>query len=303
MIRYSYFFLITFLLFNGCGGSSSDSSTSGSQSGEKTNLPQSQQLNITILCDLSDRIDVKKYPEKPEHFERDLAVVKEVSNYFAKDMEIKGAYSAKGKIKVVFSPKPQDPNINIWAEKLNVDLSKMDPKQKKETHDNIAGTFADNLGKIYDSALTSNKWLGSDIWRFFKNDVKDYSVDNNSEYRNILIILTDGYIYHQDSKDKNGNRFAYILPELFDQFKLRNNPNWKEEIAKQNFGLISTRSDLENLEVLVLEVTPSPNNKNDEDIIKTVLSKWFEEMKVKRFAIFNSDLPEYTRQRINDFMK
>ena len=286
----------------GCGGSP-DSSVGSSQSGGKTNSLQSQQLNITILCDLSDRIDVKKNPDKPEHYERDLAVVKEISNYFAKDMESKGAYAAKGKIKVIFSPKPQDPNINILAEKLVVDLSKMDPKQKKDVHDNISATFADNLGKIYSSALTSNKWLGSDIWRFFKNDVKDYCVDDNPEYRNILVILTDGYIYHQDSKDKNGNRFAYILPELFDQFKLRNNSNWREQMSNQDFGLIPTRSDLDNLEVLVLEVTPSPNNKNDEDIIKTVLSKWFEEMKVKRFAIFNSDLPEYTKQRINDFMK
>lgn len=302
MIKYSYFLLAILLLFIG-GCSSSDSSFNSSESSGKTNSPQSQQLNITILCDLSDRIDVKKYPEKPEHFERDLAIVKEVSNLFTKDMENKGAYSAKGKFKVIFSPKPQDPNINIWAEKLNVDLSSMNPKQKKDVHDNISETFADNLGKIYNSALTNNKWLGSDIWRFFKNDVKDYCVDNNLEYRNILIILTDGYIYHQDSKDKNGNRFAYILPELFDQFKLRNNPNWKEEIVKQDFGLISTRSDLENLEVLVLEVTPSINNKNDEDIIKAILSKWFEEMKVKRFAIFNSDLPEYTKQRVNDFMK
>lgn len=302
MPKYSYSLLIVFFLLTGGCGSSGSSSVS-SQSGEKTNSLQPQQLNITILCDLSDRIDVKKYPEKPEHFERDLAIVKEVSNYFIKDMENKGAYSAKGKIKVIFSPKPQDPNINVWAEKLNVDLSKMDPKQKKDVHDNISKTFADNLGKIYNSALTSNKWLGSDIWRFFKNDVKDYCVDNNPEYRNILIILTDGYIYHQDSKDRNESRFAYILPELFDQFKLRNNPNWKENIVKQDFGLITTRSDLNDLEVLVLEVTPSPNNKNDEDIIKVVLSKWFEDMKVKRFAIFNSDLPEYTKQRINDFMK
>jgi hypothetical protein len=301
-MKYLHCLLIGFLLFTAGCGSSSDSSSGNSQNDGKTD-PALQQLNITILCDLSDRIDVKKYPEKPEHFERDLAIVKAVSNYFGKDMETKGAYSAKGKIKVIFSPKPQDPNINILAEKLNVDLSKMDPKQKKEVHDNISATFADNLGKIYDTALQSNKWLGSDIWRFFKNDVRDYCIDNDSDYRNILIILTDGYIYHQDSKDKNGNRFAYILPELFDRFKLRNNPNWKETIEKEDFGLISTRSDLGNLEVLVLEITPSPKNKNDEDIIKDILSKWFEEMNVKRFAIFNSDLPEYTKQRLNDFMK
>jgi hypothetical protein len=302
VIRFFSFLLLPFLLLIvGCGVP--NSSAGSSQSSGNALSPQSQQLNITILCDLSDRIDIKKYPDKPEHFERDLAIVNELTNYFAKDMESKGAYFAKGKIKVVFSPEPQDPNINIWAEKLNIDLSKMDPKQKKEVHDNISTTFADNLGKIYDSALTTNKWLGSDIWRFFKNDVKDYCISNNPEYRNILIILTDGYIYHQDSKDRNGNRFAYVLPELFDRFKLRNSSNWKQEIDKQDFGLISTRSDLENLEVLVLEVTPSPNNRNDEDIIKAVLSKWFEEMKIKRFAIFNSDLPEYTKQRINDFLK
>lgn len=115
--------------------------------------------------------------------------------------------------------------------------------------------------------------------------------------------MTDGYIYHRDSKDQNGNRYAYLLEENILKFKLRKNPNWEQELDKQDFGLITKRNDLESLEVLVLEISPSPNFKNDEDIIKAVLAKWFKEMKVKRSGMYNSDLPQYTKQHIDEFIK
>jgi hypothetical protein len=283
----------------GCGGSNSKNNTQGENRG--TTNSEKPQLNISILLDLSDRIDPITSPEVPEHYERDIANIKHITALFVKDMASRGTFMSKGKLKVIFSPRPQDANVNIFAENLNVDLSKMQNKQKKEVYDNLTTIFPDNLLKIYESTISAKRWIGSDIWRFFKNDVKDYCVSDQSNYRNILIIFTDGYIYHADSKDKSKNRYSYILPSNINQF--RNNPNWESDIKKNDFGLIAKRSDLENLEVLVLEVSPSPTNKNDEDIIKTILSKWFDEMKVKRYAIFNSDLPEYTKQRIEDFIK
>ena len=42
--------------------------------------------------------------------------------------------------------------------------------------------------------------------------------------------------------------------------------------------LITTREDLQELEVLVLEIIPSAEYKNDEDILKAYLTKWFREM-------------------------
>lgn len=283
-----------------CNGKKSDNSSNTiGQSGKTIN--KNQQLNISILLDLSDRIDPQKYPEKPEHFERDIANIKSLTDYFVKDMEKRGAYMAKGRIKVIFSPKPQDPNVDLIAQKLDIDLSILDPKQKKEIHDNLTTTFSDNLASIYKAIIKEKKWIGSDIWRFFKNDVKDFCIAKDSNYRNILIILTDGYIYHKDSKDKNSNRFAYILPENISQF--RSNPNWEKEIEKKDFGLISKRTDLEDLEILVLEISPSPTCKNDEDIIKVVLNKWFKEMRVKKVGLYNSELPELTKSRINNFIK
>jgi hypothetical protein len=298
-----YFLIFYVLVLVSCNDSgTSNNATAIGSSTTSDNGSQNKQLNLTILLDLSDRIDPKTSPDKPEHYQKDISLINYFSDYFIKEMEKKGTYLAKGKMKIIFSPKPQDPNINIAAEKLDVDLSKMDTKQKKEIHENLEHTVNDNITNIYQTTLKESKWIGSDVWRFFKNDVKDYAVENDPRYRNVLIVLTDGYIYHSDSKDKNGNRYAYILPNLFQQYNLRNNPTWSSEIDKQNFGLISTRNDLENLEVLVLEVSPSPSYKNDEDIIKKVLSNWFNEMKVKRSAVFNSDLPEYTKKRIDDFL-
>jgi len=42
--------------------------------------------------------------------------------------------------------------------------------------------------------------------------------------------------------------------------------------------------------------------KEDEDIIKAYLSKWFEEMGIKKHEIYNTDLPKETKPRIERFI-
>jgi hypothetical protein len=261
--------------------------------------PSAKQINLTILLDLSDRIDPVA---NPGHVERDSALISYFSSYFLGQMATKGTYMSKGKMRLIFSPNPPDPGINMAAQVLNIDLSKMDTKEKKKVYETLGVTVAENISRIYRTAIGQGKWPGSDIWRFFKNDVKDVAVDKDTSYRNILVVFTDGYIYHDDSQDKDRNRYAYILPKLFDKYKLRGNNGWAEKMDKDDFGLISKRADLEALEVLMLEVTPSPKFKNDEDVIRKVMEKWLGEMKVKRWGIFNSDLPERTKQKVEGFL-
>jgi len=269
-----------------------------------------RQLNINILWDLSDRIDPKINPASPQHYERDIEVIKNIASFFKKDMEKRGAYKAKGRVKVFFTPTPENERINSIAANLSCDLSAYSGeganRKKKDMYDSIENRFVKNANEIYQIALANNKdkkqWDGSDIWRFFKNDVKEYCVDASGNYRNILIILTDGYLFHKDSKDKQANRTTYILPEILKPF--RNNANWQDVFVKGNYGLISTRKDLQNLEVLVLEITPSKGNRNDEDIIKAYLGKWFEEMGIapSNYVCQNTDLPEYTRKKVEGFL-
>ena len=269
-----------------------------------------RQLNINVLWDLSDRIDPQINPASPEHYERDIEDIKNITAFFKKDMEKRGAYKAKGKIRIFFTPPPENARINAIAGNLTCDLSSYTGdganKKKKEVYDSIENRFQRNANEIYQITQSNNKakkqWDGSDIWRFFKNDVKDYCIEASGNYRNILIILTDGYIFHKDSKDKTRNRTAYILPEILKPF--RNNPSWQNLFAQGDYGLISTRKDLQNLEVLILEITPSKGYKNDEDLIKAYLGKWFEEMGIPKlnYVSYNTDLPAYTKKKIDGFL-
>ena len=165
-----------------------------------------KQINLSVLWDLSDRIDPLTNPAVPQHYERDLEIIKTIAGVFKDDMGKKGAYKAKGKIRVFFTPTPDNEKINTIAGNLVYDLSVSKAeganKKKKEIYDSIQDRFARNSKEIYQLTIETNKdkkqWEGSDIWRFFKNDVKDYCIEPGNSYRNVLIILTDGYIYHRD---------------------------------------------------------------------------------------------------------
>ncbi len=304
--------LIPIVLLSSCFSASNEPEKNNKveNSNSTTVKATDRQLNINILWDLSDRIDPQVNPASPQHYERDIEIIKNIASFFKKDMEKRGAYKAKGRMKVFFTPTPENESINAIARNLSCDLSAYTGEganvKKKEVYDSIESRFVKNANKIYQIALSNNKgkreWDGSDIWRFFKNDVKEYCVDASGNYRNILIILTDGYLFHKDSKDKRANRTAYILPEILKPF--RNNQNWQNLFEKGDYGLISTRKDLQGLEVLVLEITPSKSNKNDEDIIKAYLAKWFEEMGINQsnYVCQNTDLPEYTRKKVEGFL-
>jgi hypothetical protein len=98
-----------------------------------------------------------------------------------------------------------------------------------------------------------------------------------------------------------GHRIKYILPATLTAF--RNNNDWQKLLNDKDYGLMSTGKNLPNLEVLVLEVNPTKGNKNDEDYIKGFLEKWFSEMGITKYKIYSSDLPAYTKTRIESFIK
>jgi hypothetical protein len=300
-----YLLLLIIPLLFSCGSKAPNNSTTPTT----TNSPGAQatpggkQLNLTILLDLSDRIDAQKNPAQPTHSQRDSMLISYFTKYFIEQMKVKGTFMSKSKMRVMFYPAPTDPGINETAAKLNIDLSKMEIKEKKNVYETLQPTVASNISQVYNTVIGQASWPGSDLCRFFKRDVDYLAIEKDSNYRNLLVIFTDGYVYHPDSKEQKGNRYSYLLPELLDQYKLRNDNNWSAKIDKLDFGLINTRADLDQLEVLILEVNASEKHKNDEDIIRKVLGKWLTEMKVKKWEIFNSDLPANTEHKIDIFLK
>lgn len=296
------FFVSMVILFSIFSCDTIDKNTDKSKSSSIVKNKQARQLNISVLWDLSDRINPALHKETLGNAARDIAIIKYFADYFKMDMDKKGAYLSKGKLKVFFSPNPSDININTLASKLDIDLSNKDVKAKKVVYDNISSTFEQAAREITETTIRTSKWEGSDIYRFFKNDVVDFCISKDSTYRNILVLITDGYIYAPQSIGRIGNKSEYILPTLLRSLRLRNNPDFKSTFEKNKCGLISTRKDLTNLEILALEINSESNFKNDEDIIKLYLQKWFAEMGAKRFEIYNTDLPDNTKKRISDFL-
>lgn len=132
--------------------------------------------------------------------------------------------------------------------------------------------------------MQTQNWVGSDIWGFFENQAKKQCV--KSGYRNVLVILSDGFIFHAENKQKEGNNYTYIT---------------KHTLKVPNSGLIPcAEKNLEDLDVLFLEVDASVS---ETKAIKDILSRWFDEMGIKRYQVERTDLPSNTRIVVEDFFE
>jgi hypothetical protein len=260
--------------------------------------PVSENYNISILLDLSDRISLQKNPNPTmEYYQRDLGYIKSISVAFTQHLKSKRIRQIDDKMQVFFNPEPLDSEINSISKNLRISIDKNNAS--KDLLNSIDSSYASKTSKIYDSAIKDNNFIGSDIWNFFDTKVHDQCIDDG--YRNILIILTDGYMFHENTVVTEGKRTTYITPELIRKNGL-NTQDWEKKIKDQDFGFIKASDDLSNLEVLVLGINPNKNNPYEEKVIKAYWTKWFTEIKVKHFEIKNADLPSNMEKIIQGFI-
>ncbi len=278
----------------GCSGDNSKKETIG-----ETKIKLPQQLNISILIDLSDRITVKNQINK------DTTIIMSIAEMFKNHIKKKKLFYVRDQIKVFFYPSSNNSEIAGVAEKLAIRLDPANKPELKHNYENLISDYRSGITSIYEMALNDgNKkgYPGSDIWRFFKQNATDFCVDKSPEYRNILIVLTDGYMYFDNSVNRIKNRTSYLTGPFLSGEHFRNNPNWVKKFEENDYGFISEASNLNNLEVLVLEVNPSKQNLVDEDIIKKYWGKWFTEMGIEKFKIYSTELPVHTKKLIEGFV-
>lgn len=248
-------------------------------------------LNISIYLDLSDRL---KRNLTPSQKERDLAIVGHIADYFRGQTVDPKILQSKNDIKVFFYPAPNSSDIATLAEDLCIDITKFNGVEKRVVLDGDANQgkpslkerFNKNLSAIYDKTLEANQWPGCDIWDFFSNKNVDTQCIREG-FRNILIILTDGYLFDEKHKVQDGNAYSYVTPAT-----LRN----------PNTSLIVKRTGLENLEVRILEVNPTDINHRDQ--LKNVLENWLKGMGVKEenITVSQTDLPSNTQTIVDSFL-
>lgn len=249
-----------------CLGTLSSSSCGGG--GPKK---ESQTLNISVYLDLSDRL-VRQMT--PSQMYRDTAIVDYIVDYFRNKTLGPAILKSENKLKVFFYPTPNDSEIVTLAKGLSVDISTKKGIEKRIALDEMKKTFPKNLSKIYDETLKAQNWIGSDIWDFFSNKKVDELCVKDSA-RNIVVILTDGYIFDANNKVHKGNAYSYILPQT---------------LANDSSSLIDRRKGAlkgKGLEVLMLEINPYQASQRDKMV--RVLEKWFASMGIEKFVVAETD--------------
>lgn len=237
--------------------------------------------NISIYLDLSDRLIRDMTPSQKD---KDIQIVNYMTEILKNHSVTQKILPSRDRIKVFFYPAPNDSKISLLSNDLEMDLSRAQPAEKKKILTEFQDKFATSLTQIYDATLQTRNWIGSDIWGFFKKQVDTYCVREDS--RNIIVILTDGYIFHAQNKVKDGDNYSYILPQT---------------LSNPNSGLIVSRQGLEDLEVLILEVNPM--NPTQQGQMENILMNWFSGMGVQKFYVGETDLPSNTKLIIDKFMK
>ncbi|KMQ69681.1 hypothetical protein ACM39_01085 [Chryseobacterium sp. FH2] len=278
-----FYLLISSAIFIQCG-KPKEQASGGSV--PVNNPSNSKNLNVSVLIDLSDRIDPEKNPNPTmEYFQRDIEYIKAIDKGFLEHIKGKKVIQLDDQMQVFFNPEPSDPKMNELTKELKASFDK---NTTKDNIDLVDKKYSSLPLQIYQSAIKDKQYVGSDIWEFFKNKVKDYCIKD--DHRNILFILTDGYIYHKDSKFSEGRKTSYLTPELVKSLKL-NSSDLKIKIQDNGLGFIKANDDLDNLEVIVLGINPVKGNPFESDVIKEYWENWFKEMKIKNYQIKSADLP------------
>lgn len=256
-------------------------------------------LNISILLDLSDRINEKKYPNSTmEYYQRDLGYINTITNSFLEHIQKKKLVLMNDNIQVYFEPQPKDITINKKSKDLMTSFTK---NLTKNLITNTKERYESLPKEIYDLARKNKAYLGSDTWRFFKDKVKRYCIKKCN--RNILVILTDGYMFHVDTKLKENNKTSYITPKTLRALKL-NNSKWENTIKEKELGFIPATKDLTDLEVLVIGIVNHDKKQNPygKEVIHKYWSNWFDAMGVKKYEIYGAELPSNIQSTIQKFI-
>jgi len=265
-----------------------------------------EHYNITVSSDLSNRLNQKLYPKAVS----DAEIVNIIGmNIYPKILGHKRAMNQLDQFRVDFINKKQISAYRVNTKNLEIDFSrfKLQAERIQYLRDSFQGDerrFESEFLKAQDKAIKNP--FGSDIWTYMQQGVDGFIVNNEQHltkgslfdykntYKNVLIVLTDGYIeagildedYDLSGKKINAFRKEFLASGDKDiQTFYKKNPKYR--IHKLANPL------LKNLEVLVLELydrtetnTGASIHPTDLEIMKLIWSDWLKCSGVKRLELY-----------------
>ena len=200
-----------------------------------------------------------------------------------------------------------------------MDLSKMNPAERitfltKGNYHNMLKSVDIEIKDIYRKAKENT--TGGDIYNYFKNEVTSSVVKKTKKpkiagsdtiidiERNILVLLTDGYVEAglYGANNCNGNKCLYLSQyrvNLFrEEFLASGEKDLKHFFTNSGYGIIPVKnSNMDNMEVFVSEMYDRSLNKktgsqtvspNDFEIMKLFWEDWLEKSGVKHYKLLDT---------------
>jgi hypothetical protein len=259
--------------------------------------PTATRYNICVLLDLSDRISPAL---QPLQMERDKRAINGILELFEEQTRKKLYVNSNDSLRVAVAEQPTGYGATLLkiSDDMTIDMGELKITKKREQFPVLKEQFTNKVNELYQVAAANAAFAGADLWRFFREDLDKYRIVGTEQQpvRNVLLVLTDGYITFGDQKrrPREGKRASYM-----EVAKFRHN-GWEQEFDDKDLGLISGGKHAD-WEVQVLEV--NPHRTEDMPIISKYWSKWFEEMGIQHYRIEKTnDSARMSKQLVAAFL-
>jgi hypothetical protein len=307
--------VIPVLFLFGCSGNSKNTSEVESSTISKSDTVEIQHFNVIFAGDLSNRI-VPEINPKPID---DTQIISDFLENIELILNFKRSTDQFDKFSFDIVNRSLVAKYSINPDLMKIDFAKFGTNQMeriqylkntghKKLEDDLK-VFHSELLKTYEFGRTDNN--GADLYAYLdgfnelnlEKGPKPFvyqKVAYKSTFKNILILLTDGYIeagfYGENACRKN---LCYYLSsnkivEFRENFMKSGETDFKEFFKQEGYGIVPLQNEaLKEFEILVLEVDDRSldNSGNttikptDFEIIKLFWEDWFEKSGIERFKI------------------
>jgi len=266
-----------------------------------------QHYNITISSDLSNRLNPKIYPKAVS----DVEIVKIFSEcIYPRILTHKRSMNQLDQFRIGFINQSHVVKYHANTKLTNIDFAAFKTQYErinflKLKFENAKKKLVGEFERINRNAIANP--FGSDIWTYMQQGVDDFIVSKTTsssqignkkfvnKYRNVLILLTDGYIETSFDSKKYGVS-AKTISNFRKQY-LKSGENDIEHFYKKNpiYKIHPlTNARLKELEVLVLELYDRTQTNSgasvhptDMEIMKLIWTDWLSSSGVKRVELYS----------------
>jgi hypothetical protein len=280
-------------------------------------------LNLLVVPDLSRRIvDTMNNPHQIDNDKVILRYIWEAFGDFAKS-EIETEHRL-----TIDVTDERQVNGRFWtvANNLKFDLfgEKMGrvTKRARDSVRTLYDSRLDSMGKQYKRnidtmyLLAKEKPIGADYWFYFKYHLSKHIRKTSLDvyYRNMLIIITDGYLEAENSMETGILYYTGDINQRKEVCRRMKEGTMVEDAVKGVIEIRDIDPRFPTLEVLILEVNKrkgrsewekDPGAECDYDILRYLWTDWFKRLEIKNnadgeFFVIRSHIVDDNRDILKD---